>query len=238
MDPVETPKWPQTRAEARAVQAALAERVVVLNHIDEPRTIAAVETAYGTGGEMIYAVAVVTSFPEITEIERSSASAPVTFPYVPGLLAFREGPVILEALGGLQTSPDLLIVHGHGISHPNRVGLASHIGVMTDMPTIGCCRRLLSGRHAVVGETKGSAQPIVLHGRTVGRAYRSKDRVKPIYISPAHKCDLDFAQDIIVRNLRGYRLPEPLRLAHLFANKYKRYCEKRASNGVSSNPTP
>ena len=118
-------------------------------------------------------------------------------------------------------------VHGHGTAHPRRIGMACQIGLDFDLPTIGCARKLLSGAIRPVGETRGSSQPILLKGREVGLAYRSKDRVKPIFISPGYKCDLPFALDIIVKCLRGYRLPEPLRIAHLFANKYKRYNEKK-----------
>ena len=209
------------------MQAEVAGQISLVNHVSEPQLIAAVDTAYGRGGEMVYAAAVVTTFPEVEEVERSSASARAVFPYVPGLLFFREGPVVVEALAGLKVEPDLIIVHGHGVAHPRRCGMASHIGVLFDVPTIGCCRKLLVGRHRPIATTKGHYQPIVLGDKVLGRAYRSKDGVKPIFVSAAYKCDLDTAQDIVVRNLRGYRLPEPLRLAHLFANKYKRYTEKK-----------
>jgi deoxyribonuclease V len=227
--------WPQTSAAALAVVETLAGDISLLNHCHEPKLVAAVDTAYGFGGETVYAAAVVTTFPEIQIVERRTSCKPATFPYRPGLLFFREGPAILEALEGLKHTVDLIIVHGHGIAHPRRCGMACHIGVLFDCPTVGCCRKLLAGRHRPVDAEKGSRQPIMLHGREVGLALRSKDNVKPIFISPGHKCDLDTARDIIMRNIRGYRLPEPLRLAHLFANKYKRYREKQSQTSWRGN---
>lgn len=194
---------------------------------EEPRLVAAVDAAYGYGGEMLYASAVVTTFPEIEIVERSFFFGEMTFPYLPGLLFYREGSVILKALAKLQNEPDIIIVHGHGIAHEHGCGQASHVGLAFDKPTIGCARKLLAGRVRQVPEVKGGSQPIILGNREVGLAYRSKDNVKPIFISPGYRCDLKLARDVVVRNLRGYRLPEPLRLAHLFANKYKRRMDKQ-----------
>ena len=229
-------EWPESPREAAAVIERDAEKVSLLNHCDEPRLIAAVDTAYGFGGETVYAAAVVTTFPEIEIVERATVFAPVTFPYVPGLLFFREGRGVVRALEALETEADLIIVHGHGIAHPQRCGMACHIGMLFERPTIGCCRKLLAGRHKPVASEKGGRQPIVLQDREVGVALRTKDNVKPVFVSPGFRCDLDTALDITLRNIRGYRLPEPLRLAHLFANKYKRYKEikSRHRQGGSS----
>lgn len=226
--------WPTDRAEAQVRLAEAAKAVCLLNQIHEPELIAAVDTAYGVDAEYVYSSAVVTKFPDIEEVERTTTRARAPFPYVPGLLFYREGPAIVEALGRLKTAPDVIIVHGHGLAHQQRCGMASQIGVLFDTPSIGCCRRILAGRHRPVGDSKGSAEPIMLGDQQVGWAYRSKDHVKPIFISPGHKCDLATARDIIVRNLRGFRLPEPLRLAHLFANKHKRSLEERRADGSGS----
>jgi len=221
--------WPATREDAYAIQQEMAEKVTLFPEIVEtPRLIAAVDTAYGYGGETIYASAVVTTFPEIEEVERFSRYGPAGFPYVPGLLFFREGPVIIETLAGLQTEPDIIIVHGHGTAHPKGCGMAGQIGILFDRPTVGCCRKLLTGsKHRPLPADKGSFQPVLLRGKEVGIAYRSKDKVKPIFVSPGYKCDMKQAREIVVQNLRGYRLPEPLRLAHLSANTFKRYIEKK-----------
>ena len=224
-------EWPAYRDEAMAIVEETIPRVAIQAGAPEPKLIAAVETDYGTGGEILYGGAVVTTFPEFRFVERALYFEQVTFPYYPGLLFFREGQIIINALAKLQTEVDLIIVSGHGLAHPSFCGAACHVGVAFDRPTIGCARRLLAGEHRPLEDIKGSAQPINLRGREVGVAYRSKDNVKPIFISPAHKCDLTFARDIIVRCLGEYRLPEPLRLAHLEANKYRRRSEELHAPG-------
>jgi len=195
-------------------------------NMNEPELIAAVETAYGYGGEIAYAAAVVLTFPDMKEVERNLVHCRTEFPYIPGLFYFREGPSLVAALAGLESDPDLIMVSGHGIAHPRQCGIASHIGIDFERPTIGCARRLLHGRHRPVGETKGSRETIKNRDAEIGIAFRSKDNVKPIYISPGHLCDLRLSREFVVRCLRGYRLPEPLRFAHLMANKHKRYMEK------------
>ncbi len=220
-------EWPTTREEAYAIQEEMAGRVELYANTQSPQLIAAVDTAYGYNAGTLFAAVVVTTFPEIEIVERTYHYGPLNFPYTPGLFYFREGPVIIEALGRVNSDPDLVIIHGHGLAHPKRCGMACSIGLTFDKPTIGCTRKLLTGYHRPVGEAKGSCQPIMIRSKEVGLVYRSKDNVKPIFISPAYKCDLNQAKEIIVQNLRGYRLPEPLRLAHLFANKFRRQIEKR-----------
>lgn len=226
MNCVYTHGWPSTKHDAYRIQAAATAEVLLHGNAVEPTLIAAVDTDYGVDGEYLYAAAIVLSFPAFDEVERAYARIRVTFPYIPGLFFFREGPAITEALSKLTSEPDAIILSGHGIAHPKRCGLASHIGLAFDRPAIGCARKLLAGQHRPVGETKGNSQPITLEGKEVGLAYRSKDKVKPIFISPGHKCDLGYARDIIVRSLRGFRLPEPLRVAHLLANRYRQRSEK------------
>ena len=221
--------WPTTKAEASAIQDEMAGRIELHANAESPGLIAAVDTAYGNNAETLFASVVVTTFPEIEVVERTYHYGPLNFPYIPGLYYFREGPVIIEALAKVESDPDLVIVHGHGLAHPRRCGMACSLGIAFDKPTIGCARKLLTGYHRPVGEIKGSCQPITIRSQEVGLAYRSKDNVKPIFISPAYKCDLDQAKEIIVQNLRGFRLPEPLRLAHLFANKLRRQIEKKGT---------
>ena len=219
--------WPANKQEAFLIQDKLAPKVDLFNHIENPSLIAAVDTAYGVNGDTVYASVVVTSFPEIEEVEKCYHYDSVNFPYIPGFFYFREGPVIIEALSKLRCEPDVIIVRGHGIAHPRACGLACYIGMVFDKPSVGCARKLLAGRHREVPPRKGTSQPIVYKGREVGVAYRSKDKVKPVFISPGYKCDLEHAIDICVKNLRGYRQPEPLRLAHLYVNKLKRREDKK-----------
>jgi len=218
--------WPTSKAEASAIQDEMAGQVELHGNIDYPKLIAAVDTSYGSDGEIVFAAAVVTSFPQIEIVEQTYHFDSVNFPYYPGLFYFREGPVIIEALAKITSDPELLIVHGHGLAHPRLCGMACHIGIVFDKPTIGCARKLLAGRHRPVGSAKGNCQPIVIRTKEVGIVYCSKDNVKPIIISPAYKCNLAQAKNIIVECLRGFRLPEPLRLAHLYANKYSRHMER------------
>jgi deoxyribonuclease V len=205
----------------------VAAQVDLYGDLSDPRLIAAVDSAHGQGGHVLYAAAVVVTFPDLVEVERAFYYSELEFPYTPGLLYFREGPAVIGALAKLKSEPDLIVVHGHGIAHPQRCGLACYVGVAFDRPTMGCARRLLAGRHAPVAPTKGSFEKIIIDDRQVGVAQRTKDDVKPVFISPGYRCDIAQAQDIIVRGLRGFRLPEPLRLAHLLANKYKRRAEKK-----------
>lgn len=220
-------EWPETIADALAIERRLAERVVVGPDRETPASIAGIETAYGTGATRIYASAVLLRYPSLEEIGRSSAWKEVVFPYVPGLFYFREGPAVLEALANLPSRPDVVLVHGHGRSHMRRCGMASMIGVVMDLCTIGCSRRLLAGRHRPVATARGSCQSIRIERETVGYALRTKEGVKPLYISAGHRCDLSDARRLVWQSLTGYRLPEPMRLAHLLANKYKRHMEDR-----------
>jgi len=228
VQPIHVREWPKSKAEAYQYQESVAQQVKLLPISPEPRLIVAVETAYGAGGETLYCCAAVMSFPDLEEIECVFSHGPAGWSYEPGLLYFREGPVIAQALSKVVATPDLLMVHGHGIAHPLRCGLASSLGVVFDMPAIGCCRKSLAGHHREVAPTKGSAQPIMLNSDEVGMAYRSKDKVKPIFISPGHLCDLPGAVDLTKRCLRGFRQPEPLRLAHLLTHKYKRRSERKS----------
>ncbi len=222
--------WPQSGEEALEMQKEMAGSVDLLGNFEQMKLVAAVDTAYGKNAEVLYAAAVVVSYPDIEEVERSFQYDRVTFPYVPGLFFYREGPTMLKALAKLECDPDLIIVHGHGVAHPRRCGIATQIGIATDKPTIGCARKPLCGRHRPVSPAKGSCEPITFQSKEVGLAYRSKENVKEIFLSPGHKCSLDQARDIIVTSLRGFRLPEPLRLAHLFANKFRRRIENKTDS--------
>ena len=222
--------WPQSGDEALKMQKEMAGSVDLLGNFENMKLIAAVDTAYGKNAELLYAAVVVMSYPDIEEVERSFQYDSVTFPYIPGLFFYREGPTMLKALAKLECDPDLIIVHGHGVAHPRRCGIATQIGIATDKPTIGCARKLLCGRHRPVSQARGSCERITFQSKEVGLAYRSKENVKEIFISPGHKCGLDQVRDIIVTNLRGFRLPEPLRLAHLFANKFRRRMENKTNS--------
>jgi len=161
---------------------------------------------------------VVLSYPDLNVLEVQIAEREIDFPYVPGLLSFREAPLILAACQQLDTVPDLVIVDGQGIAHPRRFGLASHLGLLLDTATIGCAKSLLCGTHEIVEETAGSFAEIKHNGDVIGAALRTRPRVKPVYVSIGHKMDLSSAISWTMKCCRVYRLPEPTRLAHLAAN--------------------
>jgi len=173
-------------------------------------TVAGIDVSYGEVGR---AAVVVLSFPQLEVGEEGVVERPVGFPYVPGLLSFREGPLALAALERVQTRPDVLIFDGQGYAHPRRLGLASHLGVYLDMPSIGCAKSRLIGTYAEPGPNIGDRSPLVHHGEVVGVALRTKPRTNPLFVSAGHKLDLETAVAIVLRCLRGYRLPEPTRLA-------------------------
>ncbi len=158
------------------------------------------------------------SFPELELIETAIASIPTAFPYVPGYLSFREVPAILAAFPQLNLTPELILCDGQGLAHPRRFGLACHLGVLLDLPTIGVAKSLLIGKHETLPTTKGSYQPLIDKGETIGVALRSRDNVKPIYISIGHKISLDTAINYVLKCLTKYRLPETTRWADKLAS--------------------
>lgn len=173
-------------------------------------------------GDLARATVVVLRFPELEVVETVHGEIAVHFPYVPGLLSWRELPPLLTALKQLTTRPDLLLADGQGLAHPRRFGLACHLGLATGLPTIGCAKSILRGDHAPLPDAKGATAPLVYRGQVVGTALRSKDRVKPLYISVGHLITLDEATDLTLRCCLKHRLPEPTRLAHVAAQTWAR----------------
>jgi len=212
-------KWDLSPAEALAVQNGLRLMVVRYNGLGVVHRVAGVDIS--TRGGRAYAAIAVLSFPELQLLETAEADLPLTFPYVPGLLAFREGPAIVAALDGLRVEPDLFIFDGHGLAHPRRMGIASHIGVILDRPSIGCAKSLLCGQCEPAGPQMGDHSEIREHGEVIGAAVRTRERVQPVYISIGHRIDLQTAISYALRCCAGYRLPEPTRWAHRVAGGEK-----------------
>lgn len=173
-------------------------------------------------GDLGRATIVVMRFPELTVVETVHGEATITFPYVPGFLSWREIPALAIALGQLTVRPDLLFADGQGLAHPRGFGLACHLGLLAGLPTLGCAKSILRGDHAPLPEPRGSQAALVYRDRVVGTALRSKDRVKPLYISVGHRITLDEATDLVLRCCLKHRLPEPSRLAHLAAQGWAR----------------
>ena len=209
--------WDLSVAEAKALQSRLAQKVVAETTFDPAsvQTVAGVDV--GFRGDSARAAVVVLAFPQLKPVAWALGEAPVTFPYVPGLLTFREGPSVLAALEELSIWPDLFIFDGHGLAHPRRVGLAAHMGVLLDSPSIGCAKSRLTGEHSEPGQAIGDWVPLCEQGEKIGAVVRSRAKVKPLYVSIGHRVDLPTAIDFVLRCTTRYRLPETTRYAHRVA---------------------
>jgi len=210
--------WKVTTAEARAIQLKLAGLVSRKNEVSRPKLVAGVDISAPRFQGKVRGTVVVLSYPELEVVEIGAVEQTVDFPYIPGLLSFRESPVILAAYEKLRSKPDLVLVDGQGIAHPRRFGIASHLGILLDVPTIGCAKSLLCGTFGSLGPEAGSAAEIGHEGEVVGMALRTKANVRPVYVSIGHKVDLTAAVSWVSNCCRGYRLPEPTRLAHQAAS--------------------
>ena len=209
--------WEVSVAQARQIQLSLAKKVVTENRVTNPDVIAGIDMSAADANGIATAAVVVLRYPEFSIVEVKVAQGELTLPYIPGLLSFRESPLILAACEKLRNVPDLILVDGQGIAHPRRLGLASHVGLLVDLPTIGCAKSILCGQHQSIGEEPGSHAELVDNGDVIGEALRTKSGVKPIYVSVGHRINLTSAVQWVTNCCRGYRLPEPTRLAHLAA---------------------
>ena len=206
--------WRIDPRQAREIQRRLAARVIRTNQLGAPRLVAGADISGERDGVAAAAV-VVLSYPQMELVEVQVAEGRPGFPYIPGLLSFRECPLIVAACEKLACEPDLLLADGQGIAHPRRLGVASHLGLLFDLPTIGCAKSILCGKHGPLDED-GQAE-LVDGGEVIGMAVRTKNGARPVYVSIGHKVDLPAAVYWVRQCCRGYRLPEPARLAHLAA---------------------
>jgi deoxyribonuclease V len=209
--------WNVNAAQAREMQLSLAKRVVTENEVINPCLVAGIDISSPDAQGVARGAVVVLRYPQLSMVELKIVEGKITFPYIPGLLSFRESPLILTACENLSNTPDLILLDGQGIAHPRRMGLASHVGLFLDLPTIGCAKSILCGQHRPVGEEAGSHAELLDNGELIGAALRTKSGVRPIYVSVGHKIDLASALQWVMNCCRGYRLPEPTRLAHLAA---------------------
>jgi deoxyribonuclease V len=225
--------WQLSTARAIELQRQLSGQVSKNSGVIVPRFIAGVDISVGKKGEMATGAVVVFSYPELEVIEIKTAQGTLDFPYIPGLLSFRELPLTLAAFEELNIAPDLVLVDGQGVAHPRRLGLASHLGLFLDIPTIGCAKSLLCGNHNEPGTEPGSHADIIDKDDTIGVALRTKSGVKPVYVSIGHKTDLQSAIHWVLKCCRGYRLPEPTRLAHQAAGGNLNNLKKVKISGIS-----
>lgn len=198
-----------------ALQRELCARVRRRGRVRPLAIVAGVDVGVKEG--IARAAVVLLSFPELALIERASSEHPVDFPYVPGLLGFREVPAILRAFARLSRRPDLLLVDGHGLAHPRRFGVACHLGLELDLPAIGCGKSLLVGTFREPGPRRGAGSPLLDRGETIGRVLRTREGVKPIFVSIGHRIDLRRAVELVLACTPRFRLPEPIRAADSFA---------------------
>ena len=205
--------WNLKPEAAIALQRELAQRIVREDQLGEVRCIAGVDMALNEQSGMARAAVVLLSYPDLEILERHVYEEPVRMPYIPGLLSFREAPCVLGAFARLRQQPDLVMVDGQGIAHPRRLGIASHLGLWLDLPTIGCGKSILVGHHAHLSEEAGNWVPLIDNGETIGAVLRTRAHVKPMIISLGHRISLETSLRYVLACCRGYRLPEPTRLA-------------------------
>ncbi len=210
--------WDVTPAEAVAIQQRLRGLVETADRLGPVARVAGVDVGFEEGGRITRAAVVVLSFPNLAMVEQAVARQPTSFPYVPGLLSFREVPAVLKALQQLSAPPDLLLCDGQGTAHPRRFGIACHLGVLCDLPSIGVAKTRLIGRHDDLPEEKGAWVPLEDKGEVIGTVLRTRKGVAPLYISPGHRISLETALRFVLACTPRYRLPETTRQAHRLAS--------------------
>ncbi|MGB3716582.1 MAG: deoxyribonuclease V [Candidatus Promineifilaceae bacterium] len=210
--------WDVSPKEAAAIQERLSKAVVLEDDLGLVRTVAGLDIGFLEKNTITRAAVVVLSFPELDLVDQAIVHRPTTFPYVPGLLSFREAPAALDALERLSVRPDLLLCDGQGRAHPRRFGLACHIGLLSDIPSIGVAKTRLVGEHEPVAEIRGSRQPLTVEGEEIGTVLRTRTAVKPVYVSIGHRVSLETAVDYVLRCAPKYRLPVTTRQAHSLAS--------------------
>jgi deoxyribonuclease V len=207
-----------TPAEAKTLQSRLAEKIVLRDDFRAIRRVAGVDVGFEDGGATTRAAVAVLTFPSLQLEESAIARQPTRFPYVPGLLSFREAPAVLAAMKKLRVRPDLLLCDGQGIAHPRRLGIASHLGLLLDLPSVGVAKTRLTGAHGNVPDARGAWVPLMDGKETIGAVLRTRAGVKPLYISPGHRIGLESAIAWVMACLTRYRLPETTRWAHRLAS--------------------
>ncbi len=217
--------WDVTTAEAIAIQERLRPLLKSGTPPRSVRYVAGVDVASSMQSGSIWAGVVVLRYPELEHVEAKWRQGTTTFPYIPGLLSFRELPLLLETLRRVEFDPDVILCDGQGIAHPRGLGLASHLGLWLDKATVGCAKSRLIGEFAGLGEHKGDSAPLLYKGEVIGAAARTRSGVKPLFISPGHRTNLASALQLALDCTVKYRVPEPIRQAHLLVNRARKVAE-------------
>ncbi len=219
--PVNHP-WDLTPGQARKLQTELAALVDTTTPLAKWDVIASADISMGRYDKDLAAAVVVVRTDTYEVVERAGVVRPITYPYVPGLLSFREIPPLIEVFERIKTPHDVVLCDGHGVAHPRRLGIAAHLGLWLDRPTVGCAKSLLIGEFVEPRPKRGDRTGLFDRGEKIGEVVRTKDRVKPLFVSPGHKCDLESAVALVLATSGKYRLPTPTRLAHEFVNEVRR----------------
>ncbi len=211
--------WNLTTSEAKAIQEELQKEVITEDKFKQPiKYVAGVDMGFEADGTISRAAVAVLNFPELQLQEQSIVRRATSFPYIPGFLSFREIPAVLDALQKINTIPDIILCDGQGFAHPRRFGIACHLGVIVDIPTIGVAKSWLIGKYEEVPQTKGSWQPLIHNNEIIGAVLRTRSHVKPVYVSSGHRISLATAIDYVLRCTPKYRLPETTRIADKLAS--------------------
>ena len=219
---VDAHPWNVSVQEAFRIQKELVGQLVREDDFSRVESIAGIDVSFSPQRNLLYAAIVVIDAETLEPLDVACASLEPVFPYIPGLLTFREGPVVQEAYAKLEREPDLLMFDGQGVAHPRGLGLAAHMGVLMDMPSIGCAKSRLVGEFKEPKQKRGAMRTLSLHRKKIGVVLRSKDNTKPLFVSPGHRISIETAAEWVLGTGKGYRLPEPTRLAHLEAGRAKR----------------
>ena len=213
---------PANPEEALQLQQSLREQISLDPLQKEVNYIGGADLSFNLYEDVVYAGIIVLKLPELSPVVHAVAQGTAGFPYIPGFLSFREIPSLLQVWEQLPLKPDALVVDGHGIAHPRRMGIATHLGLVTDCPTLGCAKKKLAGTYDEPANDKGATSPLIHKKEIVGYAFRSKKGTKPVFVSPGNGMSLQDALSVINRSLGAYRIPEPTRQAHLLVNRFRR----------------
>lgn len=214
--------WDPSYPQAVKIQERLRERLIIRPLRRSPEFVAGADASYFTRGDLFFSAVVVLSVRGMEIVEKASAWGRVSFPYIPGLLTFREAPILLKAFRKLRHKPDLVIFDSQGIAHPRGLGLAAHMGLLLDIPSIGCAKSRLIGEYREPGPRAGASSHLRHEGARIGTVVRTRENVKPVFVSPGHRIDHRGSAEWVLRCCRGYRLPEPTRLAHITVSETRR----------------
>ena len=213
--------WKLSPAEAIALQKELRRRLLTERIRPRPRLVAGADVSYTRGSHRLFAAVVVLRLPELEMVDSAWVARRAEYPYIPGLLTFREAPAVLDAFARLSTRPDAVIFDGQGRAHPRGMGLAAHVGLWLDLPTVGCAKSRLTGEAADPGMEPGDRTPLKLRGKTIGSVLRTRRGIKPVYVSAGHRANLADSVRLVLARCAGYRLPEPTRRAHALVNRVR-----------------